>query len=257
MKKGKLTDITDIETLIKLCLCNKDVYNFSTIKHGLTNNVYQFEQSRQKYILRITKEETNINIDRLNEYEVIEVLKNKNYVAKKVFFDQESGIAIFKFVEHDSFFNLINKEAIENTIDVLNDLHKIQNTHLQSFDPAALLKTYTKSAIDNNVKINKYLKLGLPKFNKLISKYYNGDTSNFALCHNDLLQQNILLNKNKATIIDWELASMNDEYFDFASLIIESDGYDIIEPILAKKVSGFSKSKLTDFVYIISFLFGM
>jgi thiamine kinase-like enzyme len=200
--KDQLINITDPETLINLCLSINEVSNLLPIKHGLTNNVYQFEQSGHKYILRITKEETNINIDRLNEYEVIEVLKSKKYAAKKVFFDQSSGIAIFKFMKHDSFFNLLNNKIVENTIDVLQNLHKIKNNHLKIFDPGTLVKKYMEPTSRNSVQIHKYLKLGMPKFNKLVAKYYNKNKSHFALCHNDLLQKNILINKNKPILID-------------------------------------------------------
>jgi hypothetical protein len=47
---------------------------------------------------------------------------------------------------------------------------------------------------------------------------------------------------------------MNDEYFDFASLIIESEGYDVIVPILKEKITKFSEKKLNDFIYLICFL---
>ena len=43
------------------------------------------------------------------------------------------------------------------------------------------------------------------------------------LCHNDLNPKNIIWDKEKVTLIDWEYAGINDRYFDLASAIVEFD----------------------------------
>jgi len=43
------------------------------------------------------------------------------------------------------------------------------------------------------------------------------------LCHHDLNPKNIILDKEKVTLIDWEYAGINDRYFDLASAIVEFD----------------------------------
>ena len=41
------------------------------------------------------------------------------------------------------------------------------------------------------------------------------------LSHHDLNPKNIIFNKNKIKIIDWEYAGINDRFFDLAAICIE------------------------------------
>ena len=54
---------------------------------------------------------------------------------------------------------------------------------------------------------------------KMIAKH----PQTHGFCHNDLVRENIIINGNKAYLIDFEYAQANDVYFDLASLVVSFD----------------------------------
>ncbi|HTD41619.1 MAG TPA: phosphotransferase [Mucilaginibacter sp.] len=51
---------------------------------------------------------------------------------------------------------------------------------------------------------------------KKITDVYPRDSSHFVSCHNDLKPENILYDGNRAWLVDWEAAFLNDRYMDLA-----------------------------------------
>ena len=235
--------------------CNiGDISKVQPIKAGLTNNVYVFKYKNKKHIIRLPKEETNKNIDRDKEYEIIEVIKSIDVSPRKVFFSS-NGVMITEFVENSEHLDPSEEKHIEKVATQLVKIHKLEITGIDVFKPKKIIENFLDIRSKNDLQIHDEIKNNFEIVKSIIKRHYRND-SKFSLCHNDLLGSNVLITKKDSYIIDWELASMNDIYFDFASLFIENEFTEEqeIKFFEAYGLEIINWNKLIDFKILLSFI---
>ena len=173
------------------------IENFSLLPtQGFCNENYSFQMDSKTYLFRKFKEQ---NVDRKFEFKVQNLAYEKKIAAKAILLDEENGLMICEFLEGHHKDTLDRNNLIE-LANLLKKLHTIQ------IDREPL---NVEELFDNKS----------PELIKVFDTVKNHQSEN-VLCHNDLNPKNILFS-NDIKFIDWEYASINDRYFDLASVSVE------------------------------------
>ena len=169
---------------------------------GYCNENYLVVADGVKYIVRVFKEE---NIDRKLEFYFQKLAYEQGISPEPFLLDELNSLMIMKFQEgkHKAFLSLSELGGLIETIKKLHS-HDIDNdenikTALCRYE---LVKNSTQAVMDALDEIDCY-------------------AVNYVLCHNDLNAKNILWHDDKAVLLDFEYAAVNDCYFDLASISVE------------------------------------
>ncbi|WP_131599642.1 choline/ethanolamine kinase family protein, partial [Mycoplasma marinum] len=191
-----------------------EIKKFSAIKGGLTNDTYKYRVKNEHFVIRFPREETNKNIDRYSERIILESIKDFKIGAEIHYINDKAGVLITKLIKNAKSF----KKTKKNIEEVARKLKKIHNSNIKvknSMEPLELFQKYTKeNKINDSFVLEKK-----EEILRLIEKYYSNH-SEFNLCHNDMIEGNIIWNNSGLWLIDWELANNNDPYWDIASLFM-------------------------------------
>jgi thiamine kinase-like enzyme len=196
------------------------------------NIIYEFKLNDEYYVLKhfFNKnsqikdnllEEDNFEQVSFNYFDIEkEVLqKSANYLPRLHFADNQSKTIIMeKLIGYKEFYELFS-DVISN---VSNDYRR--KYYLKNL--ASTLKTFHSNNINNFQQNNSknIIMIGELKNNEQIFKYYKDyynywEETNFI--HGDIFSRNILVNKKNKDlkIIDWEMATLGDVYFDLSIII--------------------------------------
>ena len=191
---------------------------------SMTNSTKTIELDGTIYILRIPGIGTSELIDRHQEHEVYKTIAKYNISDKVLYFDDNSGIKIAKYIENCHNCNSKNIEEVKAAMTAIKHLHSLNLKVNFEFDLKQKIDFYeslmTKSKYEDYGRVKLDIMLLLKSLDSLNIKK--------CLCHIDPNQDNILLdnktNEVKA-IVDWEYAAMQDPIIDIAMFCIYA-GYD-------------------------------
>ncbi|ALD66273.1 phosphotransferase [Spiroplasma cantharicola] len=165
----------------------------------------------------------NIYLDKENEYNFLKQLKDINQdillAPLKFYWKDNQLFSEYKFLR--DFQTLkdikITKEIIDNVVNLIKKLHNFNSKEfkIKKFDYHKLLATFKNNT--NTLLFN--FELHFNEISKEIDKF---DGLDLVLSHNDLVPGNILVNKNKIILIDYDYISLNNKFFDIASFISET-----------------------------------
>jgi len=224
-----------IESIIKrIPLLSK--YSFESLEiqklSGLTNNNYLIITPEKKYVLRIPRYSTNTVISRNNEAYNLKIVQQLSIAPNTLWQEKNkpnnfTGVSLTEYVEN----NIIVKQEdlhnprilkkISETLIILRDSKKTFSSTTDNQKIAALLKQYFELC---TLKQQKTL---LPNYQKALTLLSSQICSRPNVpSHLDLVVENILLQKNKVWIIDWEYSAMASPLCDIA-IICNSAMFDI------------------------------
>jgi len=168
---------------------------------GFCNFTYLLDTSIGKYIIK--KFEKSLHVNKKLEFYIQMLAYKKDIGPKPILLDVKNKVYISQYLE--GFHKItLSRYDLRVLATALRNLHKIK-IHAKPYNIERYL---TK----NNKLISKDLKLALLNIRKF--------KQDLVLCHNDLNPKNIIF-ADKIRFIDWEFASINDRYFDLASIVIE------------------------------------
>jgi len=196
--------------MVKTLLTDTDLFKGKVIdeikllsEQGYSNENYRFEVENKSYLLRKFKLQDR---DRVLEYQVQTLAYEKDLAAKPLLLHTDEGFMVCEFAEGEHK-TALGRNDLKLLVEVLRTLHSLTLEHA----PLTLEDLF--DVMNDKVK----------KAFKTIGTY----PKEFVLCHNDLNPKNCIFSSNALTLIDWEFASMNDRYFDLASVSVEFE----LEPI--------------------------
>lgn len=183
--------------------------SFSKLTTGTSNQIYASNELliRKKIINEVDK---NFNLPE-TEFNIYKSLKG-NRIAPTLFYFDENGNKVEEFIKSREF-DKNNKEDIIKVANVIKELHALPIFDNQDeFNLMQRLSFYKKD-IESPFKEEK----------QIVRRAINIiNSSKQVVSHNDLWSGNILIDENRAYLIDFEFASINSYYFDLASLIEEN-----------------------------------
>ena len=174
----------------------KVIYDELLDEQGFSNQNRLLHTDKKKYLLREFK---LFGPDRKLEFKIQKKAYRKGIAAKPCLLDEKNGVMICEFVEGIHKQKLDRKE-IREIAKTLRNLHQIA----LKTKPINLKHSFTS------------LSMEVKKAFKRIAKY----KIDHVVCHNDLNPKTILFS-HTIKLIEWEYATINDRYFDLASVCVE------------------------------------
>lgn len=217
------------EKICEVFNCNvEDIHDIQILQKGLTNILFTFVVNDVKYIFRYPGESSSFFIYRKNECCAQKIAAQVGVDNTYIYID-ETGVKISRFVEDCKSLDGV----YYNDIELMKLLAcKIRKFHEEGFNipnaidydynPIKECERYMREASKVKGNLFELFKDEWDAAYKLYA-YAEKDGIQKTMCHNDINQDNCLLNDNEFNVIDWEFAGYNDPGYDFGRVIA---GYD-------------------------------
>jgi thiamine kinase-like enzyme len=202
---------------------------------GFSNLNYKVNDS---YVLRLPPFYRDPSLNYSDEKDVYDKIAPLNISEKITYFNITTGIKISRYVHNTRpYSNYPNRIEMAQMVKILKKLHTSRIKLKNSYNYLEKLNIYKQDLppyflLDSKIE---------EEIVKKITKRYSIDSQ--VICHNDLVQNNMLFKYNGVVLIDWEYASMNPLYFDLASFISENNLNEEDEIFFLSKYFGYQYTK--------------
>lgn len=177
---------------------------------GMSNHTYIFKTNDEKFTFRIPGNGDQMFVKRKEELDILENLKDANFMPKTFLTDYENGYKISEFLEGE---DLSKKDSSEiNFKEVADLLKQVHTTDIMcsAYHPIDRLKWYESNNEELDVTFyelkDQWLKI-----------YAENKSDELCFCHNDSQKANIIQSDKGLKIIDFEFAALNEIEYDIAS----------------------------------------
>ncbi len=166
---------------------------------GLNHHCGLIESGKQKYVAKLYQHSFNKSLR-------AEYLACETGVAPQIF-SAANKLTISQYINDLGF----NDERLLQLCQTIKKTHRIQPLDPEPINLGELLDLYLENAPDRIISWHTLLA-------PLISEF-GADPTPLTFCHNDLVKENCLFDTQKAWLIDWEFAQLNNPWFDLGSII--------------------------------------
>ena len=194
------------------------VHNIHTLKKGMTNRSFSFECNDKRYIMRIPGEGTDKLIDRKEEYDVYQQIKDEPYTENILYLDPTNGYKLSEFLENTRNSDANDWNDVTKCMKLLRRFHHENYQVNHKFDIWKQINFY-ESLRDAPSAYKDFM---ITKENVVkLKPFIQDNIKQWSLCHIDANADNFLINKEgKVFLIDWEYAGMQDPDLDIAMYAI-------------------------------------
>lgn len=195
-------------------------YHVSRVYGGASNVNYHLVLDGTHYFVRfLPKTTASLYADLSVEYDVLESISKLGISPKPVYYDPEKRILVEDFVLHNQEEICLLDPMTRHTIFEL--LHTIENSGVtisRTFRPYrdVVKLVETAESLGCDAFSEEFLQLFLPSLQKIDAVLSKNPKK--SLCHLDLHSKNILKNRDRFWIIDWEYAAMGHPFLVLASM---------------------------------------
>lgn len=195
-----------------------DIHNIHTLKKGMTNRSFIFTVKNNRYIMRIPGEGTDKLVDRKEEYDVYQQIKDEPYTETILYLNPKNGYKLSRFLENTRDSNENNWEDVAKCMNLLRMMHSQKFKVKHTFDIWKQIKFYGQLRdIPSKHKDFDVVQKDVFK----LKKFIRANIRRWTLCHIDSVADNFLINdEGKVFLIDWEYAGMQDPDLDIAMFAI-------------------------------------
>lgn len=198
----------------------KDISDISLVKGGMTNHSITFQCENIKYIFRIPGEGTEQLINRINEGNVYDAIKDRELSNPVIYFDSNTGYKITEYIENARVCNPESQTDVVRCMQRLREFHEMKLKVEHEFDLFEQIQFYEDLRQGRTSKYSDYEETKKNIFS--LQQYIQRMDKEKVLCHIDAVADNFLLTKDKVYMIDWEYAAMQDPHLDIAMFCIYS-----------------------------------
>ena len=198
---------------------NNDI-ELTPLKQGMTNDSFIFSLNNERYIIRVPGVNTEKIINRHQEYDVYQAIKDEEFVEPVIYIDRDKGYKISKFIENSHTVNPKDWNEINACLKRLKEFHNQSNRVEHYFDVFEHINYY-ESLMPNASKYEDYkeTKKNIESLEPIIENL----VKDWTLCHIDAVCDNFLVTENQDVyLIDFEYAAMQDPDLDVAMFIVYS-----------------------------------
>lgn len=211
------SDIMDI-IAESLHASKKEITDITVLKKGMTNRSFKFSCKGKSYIMRVPGEGTDKMINRSQEYDVYQVIKDQNIADPIVYMSPDTGYKITEFLEDTRVCDSENIRDLEICMKKLREFHQGGYEVKHSFDIWERLEYYETLW---NGKASMYRDYRETKEKILeLKNYVDQQEKDWTLTHIDAVPDNFLIHRGESKLIDWEYAGMQDPHVDIAMFCI-------------------------------------
>lgn len=110
-----------IEDILKTDL--NGISNIKVLKKGMTNRSFFFEHNDDKYIMRIPGKRTDELINRRDEFETYEAIKDLGWTENILYLNPNNGYKLSKFIKNAKNCNPNDLQQVAKCMDLLRKFH--------------------------------------------------------------------------------------------------------------------------------------
>lgn len=198
---------------------NNDI-ELTPLKQGMTNDSFIFSLNNERYIIRVPGVNTEKIINRHQEYDVYQAIKDEEFVEPVIYIDRDKGYKISKFIENSHTVNPKDWNEINACLKRLKEFHNQSHRVEHYFDVFEHINYY-ESLMPHASKYEDYkeIKKNIESLEPIIENL----VKDWTLCHIDAVCDNFLVTENQDVyLIDFEYAAMQDPDLDVAMFIVYS-----------------------------------
>ncbi len=197
----------------------EEIADITVLKKGMTNRSFRFCCKGKRYIMRIPGEGTDQLINRREEYEVYEAIRDKKICDDIYYIDPENGYKITAFLENARVCNPEEPEDVKQCMAYLRKFHESGLKVGHCFDVFEHIEYYESLWGGERSAYRDYA-ITKQKVYEL-KKYIDSREHDWALTHIDAVPDNFMfLEDGEIRLIDWEYAGMQDPHVDIAMFAI-------------------------------------
>jgi len=198
--------------------------NVTPLAGGITNQNYRIDLGDQAYVLRIVGKNTDLlGIDREREYAANLAAGELGIAPEVHYFIRPEGCLVTRFVNGKPLPppELKQPQYLSAIADMLKKFHALPSIPGEFIVPR-IVENYARIARQHHVPFP-------DNFDWLLERLYEADAAfashpaPYRPCHNDLLNENFLIENGRIFILDWEYAGMGDLFFDLANLSVNHE----------------------------------
>lgn len=198
-----------------------DVLSFAPMKAGMTNDSYVFTCREGTFIVRIPGKGSEALINRRQEYEVYQLIKDTGIADDVLYFDPASGVKITRFIDGARVCDPHAEEEIKASMTLLKRVHDLRLQVAHVFDPWERLEYYESLWGGTPSQYRDYAERKADI--RRIYLWTQAEPRDVVLSHIDPVADNFLFTPaGRVYLIDWEYASMQDRDIDVAMFAVYS-----------------------------------
>jgi len=183
------------------------------IREGPVTRIYLCTFEGIESVMRLDKPVAGqLGLNRAAEYDLLESIQSHGFSPQPLYSDPDEGILVCRYIKGEAL-----SQADMHQTPILIEVARITRS-IHKLEPVSgvsklthFLNHYEAQLSDH--RLSPLLRSGMDLFAEL-----NQETTALKLCHNDLNHSNFV-SGNNLFILDWEYASLNDPYFDLATII--------------------------------------
>jgi thiamine kinase len=191
----------------------------SLLSDGPTNVSYLLQLAGMQYVLRLDKPDTaKLGLNRSNEKQVCKAVADAGLAPEPLYFDPAAGVYLRRYLPGRAWdaSDLASPDQRERLARLLRVLHGLPPIGA-AFDPLAAARRYAAQLDSGQAG-------SILRESEKLMQQITTDSTDPALCHNDLVCHNVLDGK-RLMLIDWEYAGTGDPFFDLA-VVVRHHGLD-------------------------------
>ena len=224
----ELEELPSVLSLLAIVDSADKISNLSPMQGGYSTRVFSLSTiNKRRLVLRVLPKRDSSQ-DFSKEIYASKENAKRNTAPQILYADSNNGILVMDYLEG----KVLRDSIYENTGEKINELahllkrsHSIPATHLVRYD------IYER--IYNTVR-GMHAKLPA-RLSKLVAAVREIEKEPLlgpeVPCHNDLNPNNILESQGRLWLIDWEMAGLNDPFYDLATIA----NFMVLNPKLQKK----------------------
>lgn len=213
---------------------NKEIVNIQTLKKGMTNRSYIFCVNNNKYIMRIPGEGTDLLINRKQEAQVYNTIKDYNICDKLFYINPDNGYKISKFLENSRVCNPLDITDLRKCMKKLRSFHDMNLQVNHTFEIFGQIDFYESLWNGESSCFRDYAVTKEHIFS--LKPFVEATRTQWCLTHIDAVPDNFLFSSNEQDVqlIDWEYAGMQDPHVDIAMFCIYSlyDSRELVDQLI-------------------------
>lgn len=225
----KYNSISMIKNICDTLKCEpSDIHKIRPILKGYTNRSFKFLCKNQAYVYRHPGSISAEWINRKSEKAALENAKKQGIDDSYIYEDEDNGWKISRFINVTDTFDFSNTSHVEMLCRTLRKLYQKPlscNRHMDYMEEAVRLLKGIKS-LDTEAYLVASKQLDDVR---IIDRKIKADNWPVQMAHNDLYEDNILIDDNNLYLIDWEYAGDTDIGYDLCKLFVKNnaEGEDI------------------------------
>lgn len=191
-----------VSVIIEALKANEnEISDIITLKNGMTNSSFRFTCQNQKYIIRVPGKGTEFLINRQQEFNVYETIKDRGMCDAPIYINPNNGYKITRFLENIRPCNPKNCHDIHLCVRKIRSLHDMNLKVDHKFDIFKQIDFY--EFLRGNVP-SIYPDYSITKKNIFsLKKYIENHISQYCLTHIDAVPDNFLFYNDKLQLTDW------------------------------------------------------